>query len=80
MVACASPSFPYEWFTFDYANHKLLAKTESGDQDIAACAANTFEKTPCAVIKMDELKKLIADYEKLQVDLDACQKGSPPTQ
>lgn len=77
VAACASTSFPYVYYTYDYVNHKLLAKDISGDLDASACAPNALEKTPCAVIKYDELNTLIQDYEKMQVDLDGCQHPQP---
>lgn len=80
VTACSDfkPSFPYVWFTYDFVAGKLLGKTPADDAEVASeCAPTATEKTPCAVIKMDILNKVIADDEKRQIDLNSCQHPLP---
>jgi hypothetical protein len=77
-VACTTVAFPYKYYAYDKNHEVLLGAKPSDDLPSSICLPNPQSNLPCTVLDTSVFLKLKADYEKLQLDLDKCQRGSTP--
>lgn len=80
LVSCAA-TFPYRFYFYDFAGHRLMGAAEDGSQDLSdqVCISVTGGKYPCTVMLTDDYLTMKGDYLKTKNDLIECQKGNPPS-
>ena len=76
IAACATNPFPYDYYTVDLTDQKLLGPSSGAypDLPLSACAPSETSKAPCIGLLTPTFEQLQKAYLDLQDQLIACQK------
>lgn len=73
LVGCAA-SYPYRYYAYDRASDMLLGAEPEDDLPASICDPNGPDKINCIVYRLDEHKKLKADFLKAMSELRRCRR------